>query len=101
MTSTDIDVLEFKEFGKIARLNRDIVITEKIDGTNACVVIKEVVLGREYVDEYERPTLELNFDTGVYEVGAQSRSRALTVENDNYGFAKWVLKNKEALIEVL
>ena len=101
MTSTDLDVLDFKEFGKIARLNRDVVITEKIDGTNACIVIKELIFGVEGFDEYGQRTLAIDDHTGVYEVGAQSRSRALTVENDNYGFAKWVLKNKEALIEIL
>ena len=32
----------FVEFRKIPRLNRDIIITEKIDGTNASIVIEEV-----------------------------------------------------------
>ena len=27
--------MEFQEFNKIPRLSRDIIITEKIDGTNA------------------------------------------------------------------
>jgi hypothetical protein len=31
--------MEFEEFPKIARLTRECVITEKIDGTNAQVVI--------------------------------------------------------------
>ena len=29
--------MEFKEFDKIARLNREVVVTEKIDGTNGLV----------------------------------------------------------------
>jgi len=33
--------LEFQEFPKIARLSRDIIITEKIDGTNAQLLITE------------------------------------------------------------
>ncbi len=32
---------EFKAWPKIARLNRDMVITEKIDGTNACVIVTD------------------------------------------------------------
>lgn len=33
--------LEFQEFPKMARLSRDIIITEKIDGTNAQLLITE------------------------------------------------------------
>ncbi len=33
--------MEFKEFPKIARLTRDCIITEKIDGTNASIYISE------------------------------------------------------------
>ena len=33
--------MEYRPFTKIARLSREMVITEKIDGTNACVYIGE------------------------------------------------------------
>lgn len=33
--------IEFQPWPKIARLNREITITEKIDGTNAAVIITE------------------------------------------------------------
>ncbi len=65
---------EFKEFPKIARLNREVVITEKIDGTNACIIV-----GNDG------------------SVTAQSRSRIITPEDDNYGFAKWAKENSEEL----
>lgn len=70
--------IEFEPWPKIARLNRGIVITEKIDGTNAAVIIDE---------------------NG--NVGAQSRSRLLTPEADNFGFAAWVAAHEEALAETL
>mgnify|MGYP001595560836 CR=1 FL=1 len=38
---------EFVEFRKIPRLNRDVVITEKIDGTSAQVLIEQVHTERE------------------------------------------------------
>ena len=71
-------MIEFKEFPKIARLKRPIVITEKIDGTNAAVVISEDGL----------------------EIGAQSRSKLITPQDDNYGFARWVEENKTELLKL-
>lgn len=69
---------EFRSFGKIPRLERlTMTITEKIDGTNACVVVDE----------------EGN-------VSAQSRKRVIVPGDDNYGFAGWVEENKEELREL-
>lgn len=70
--------MEFKEFPKIARLNREVIVTEKLDGTNACVIVS---------------------DDGL-EIGAQSRSKLITPEDDNYGFAKWVQANKAELLKL-
>lgn len=69
---------EFKPWPKIARLNRNIVITEKIDGTNAAVGITE--------------------DGEVY---AQSRTRIITPDSDNFGFARWVELHAEDLLDTL
>jgi hypothetical protein len=65
---------QFREFQKIPRLFREVIVTEKIDGTNACVVIGE--------------------DGSI---AAQSRSRLITPQDDNYGFAKWVETNADEL----
>jgi len=67
----------FEEFPKIARWSREVVITEKIDGTNAAIVI-----------EGEN-------------IFAQSRNRIITPEDDNFGFATWVAANKDSLITAL
>lgn len=69
---------DFREFPKIARLNRECIISEKIDGTNGCIVVAE--------------------DGGVW---AQSRNRLLAHETDPFGFALWVERNKDALREAL
>lgn len=69
--------VEFREFPKIARLNRECIITEKIDGTNGCVVITENA------------------------IWGQSRNRALIHEGDAFGFALWIERNKDALRAVL
>jgi len=65
---------EFQPFGKIPRLNREWVATEKIDGTNGVV----------HIDE-----------DGVVRAG--SRRRWITPEDDNAGFAAWVRDNAEEL----
>ena len=71
--------IEFQAFPKIPRLRREVVITEKIDGTNAAVIITE-----------------------DGEIAAQSRSRLLTPgkTTDNYGFAAWVQDNREELLRL-
>lgn len=72
----NIPPIEFEQFPKIARLSREIIVTEKIDGTNSTVYIPE--------------------DSS--DIFAGSRNRWLTLENDNYGFAKWVEEHKNELM---
>jgi hypothetical protein len=66
--------MEFEPFGKIARLSRACVITEKIDGTNASVCIGE---------------------DGSFLVG--SRTRWITPDDDNFGFARWAFEHEAEL----
>jgi hypothetical protein len=73
--------MEFQGFPKIPRLSRDVVITEKIDGTNGQLIIEE--------DGNETVLL----------VG--SRSRWITPEQDNHGFARWAYDNTDELIKEL
>lgn len=68
---------EFKEFNKIPRLSRECVVTEKIDGTNASITITE---------------------DGQFLIG--SRTRYITIGDDNHGFAKWATENKEELMKL-
>ena len=66
--------MQFEPFPKIPRLNRTVIVTEKIDGTNAQI----------YVGEDGR-------------VIAGSRKRWITPEADNFGFAKWVKEHEDEL----
>jgi len=71
--------MEFQSFTKIPRLTREMIITEKIDGTNGIIAIG---------------------DNGEFQVG--SRNRWLTDElgnivGDNAGFAAWAVKNRAEL----
>lgn len=93
--------MDFESFPKIPRLNRDIVITEKIDGTNAAVLIEEIeghlVLDAEDLDLRGWLTI----DGRHYAVQAQSRKRLITPESDNFGFARWVRENAEELVRLM
>lgn len=66
-------MVDFMGFPKIPRLYRECLITEKIDGTNAQIVIEgDSIL-------------------------AASRSQWITPDKDNFGFAKWVMENADDL----
>lgn len=82
----------FKSFPKIPRWSRDLVITEKLDGTNACVVISLPA-----TQDTQAIASAQNTDGTYYNMYAQSRSRLITPCADNYGFAKWVKENAESL----
>jgi hypothetical protein len=67
----------FQEFPKMARFSRECIITEKIDGTNAQLLITE---------------------DGDLIVG--SRTRWITPQSDNHGFAAWAYAHKEELLRL-
>ncbi len=66
---------EFVPFPKMPRLSREVRITEKIDGTNGCVLVTE-----------------------WGDIIAGSRSRWITPKDDNFGFAAWVEAHKLDLL---
>jgi len=70
--------MEFKEWGRTPHLFGDVVITEKIDGTNSAIGFD---------------------DDGT--IFTQSRHREIVPGDDNYGFAAWAYKNSEKLFELL
>lgn len=72
--------LEFEPFRKIARLNRDCVVSEKIDGTS----------GQIYI-------FDLN---GAPAMKVGSRTQWLSKEKDNSGFFNWCMENREDLLKL-
>ncbi len=87
--------MEFKEFPKLSRFSRDIVITEKIDGTNAQIFIQKTIL------EENKGINTIILDDGEYTIRAGSRTKWITPDNDNYGFANWVKDHAKELIKGL
>lgn len=72
-----MDEITFAPFPKLSRISRSVIITEKLDGTNAQVIV-----------------------TNDGRVGAASRNRLISVDDDNYGFAAWVEANKDELVKL-
>lgn len=68
------DLNEFREYGKTHRLFREVVLTEKIDGSQGIVAV---------------------IPDGTVRAG--SRNRWITPEADNFGFAAWVKAHEEEL----
>lgn len=95
-------MLEFVKWPSIARLHRDTIISEKIDGTNSAVVITRLEDGEVLPDNAVAEIKDESqpFDT-YFAIGAQSRTRLITVKDDNFGFARWVRDNAEALFHLL
>lgn len=84
--------MEFQEFPKMARLSREMTVTEKIDGTNAQIVIVAGTDAPEIValqSDLAPFVVAADADRGLL-MFAGSRSRYLTPAADNFGFAKWV-----------
>lgn len=86
----------FEPFRKIARLSRECIVTCKIDGTNA-----QVYITPETSDPEMLPDIPwLGTGENNIHIAAGSRNRWLSIENDNYGFAKWVQAHAEELLKL-
>jgi hypothetical protein len=87
--------MEFKPWPKMTRVEnrRTPIFTEKLDGTNACIVIGPS-------DGFnEDKVLTVNLQSGL-NLFAQSRTRFITPEDDNFGFARWVQDNAGSLFDL-
>lgn len=102
--SIAISFNEFESFPKIPRLNRQVTITEKIDGTNAQVTWFEINC-EAALSEHKASPYCLGIYPGLKDgdsamaLYAGSRNRWLTggSAGDNFGFGKWVVENAEDL----
>jgi hypothetical protein len=106
--------MRFVEFKKIPRLSRDVIITEKLDGSNGQIVImsKEKIIlecencdytSQDFIDKFclyihpDNPHVEEKDKLYIF---AASRNRWLNVgkQNDNHAFAYWVKENAPDLV---
>jgi hypothetical protein len=83
-----VNPLAFQEFEKIARLNREVIVTEKIDGTN----------GQVHIRPAAGNALEMGYDTQIecdgvpcyIRAGSRNRWVMHLGSDDNNGFGRWV-----------
>jgi len=81
---------DFLGFPKMARLSRECIVTEKIDGANAQVLVVEIDgTQRVYPPHVAR--------VGNYYICAGSRNRWIAPAADNFGFARWVVEHADEL----
>lgn len=90
----------FAPWPKIPRLRRNIIITEKIDGTNAQISIRPYPGQRDIQDD-PRDIFVEDADGDCWFVRAGSRTRWLTTEHDNAGFFLWVHAYANLLVPLL
>jgi hypothetical protein len=69
---------EFVPFPKLARLSREMIVTEKLDGTNAQLIV-----------------------TDDFDLLTASRNKMITPADDNHGFATWAQAHRDDLITAL
>lgn len=101
---------EFQSYPKIPRYSREIIITEKIDGSNGQIYIlrNDSIRSNDSFLEFKESPLSLaglfgedyGIAPGYYNIFAGSRNRWVTTDNDNFGFASWVKENAVELLKL-
>lgn len=90
----DTTPMEFVGFPKMARLSREVMISEKIDGTNSHAFITPI-------SKFSQDPFLISYwygpDASTWGIYAGSRTRWITPSQDNHGFAAWVRDHVEEL----
>ena len=92
--------MDFQPFPKISRLTRPIVITEKIDGTNAQIFIEHLGCLQGTDDDPSIDDPKFWTVVGDFAMVAGSRTQWIFPGKDNFGFAAWVEVHKEELVSL-
>lgn len=93
--------MEFQPYPKTPRLKRSVTITEKIDGTNAQVVITAHLEEGGPVDLTNAVAEQPQYGGSlVMRVGSRNRWITPGKDTDNYGFARWCQDNAAELFKL-
>lgn len=92
--------VEFEPWPKIPRYGKgSVIVTEKLDGTNAQINIVPYPKNLSYIEVAAIASTCVAVVNGFI-VYAGSRKRYITPEDDNYGFASWVYDNVDDIIKL-
>jgi len=98
--------MTYPKFPSIPRLNKPVIISEKIDGSNGQILVQRATL--PLVEKFDLSPVEpvdyVSSDGVGYNIYAGSRNRWLGAgpnKPDNFGFAAWVQANSGELVETL
>jgi len=94
----------YQPYPKIPRLSREITVTEKIDGSCGQVFVWDMAhQPKDHKQNLLPPVgsppdgVPWLFVDGPIYIAAGSKNRWVTIGEDNFGFAKWVVVNAPAL----
>jgi len=90
----------FERFPSLTRFSQGWSISEKIDGTNAQVIIDNLASSDD-VHWKDKALAHIPDEFGGLFIFAGSRSKLITPKKDNFGFARWVQQNAEMLVTTL
>ena len=90
--------MAYPSFPKIHRLSREMIVTEKLDGTNGLI---SIIPSAPIIDVTQSLPIAISLD-GLLAMYVGSRSRWITPEKgeDNFGFAAWVKDNADDLFNL-
>jgi len=86
--------MEFIGCTKMARWSRDVIITEKIDGTQGQICIEEAGEHVLLAEDVRYATV----NDVEYMMRAGSKNQWVGLHNDNHGFANWAFERSAELI---
>lgn len=108
--------MEFKEFKKIPRFSREIIVTEKIDGSNGQIFIyspkdklrfpfsdESNIPSQDFIDGFciyvhpENPHVDEEDKLYLF-AGSRNRWLKIGKQSDNHGFASWVKEHGAELV---
>jgi hypothetical protein len=92
--------MEFVKFPKIARFNREVIVTEKIDGMNAQIKIVKQTVENDELFDWEWTCQIETADACVYTVYVGVRNGWVSKTQDNFGLAGWVYDHAHELVKL-
>ena len=93
--------MEFEKFGSLTRFSQGWTITEKLDGSNGQIAIVPCDGRASWGDQENDWAILDKVDDHFIYAGSRKRWLQANKQQDNFGFASWVLENAQELVAKL